>query len=168
MAPIRAIFIVSFINAASFTGYAQAQDAPEGAAEGACYIRYTAPAVVETVTEQILVQPEKTAINPDTGQTIIVKPAIYATETVQKIISDRKEDWAEVICKEDYNDNFIKSLQRALAARGFYRGSITGIMDDRTKRAIRSVQKGYGVNSSEVTLDLAESYGLVIHHLFVK
>jgi len=164
MAPIRAICIASLM----YSFPAVAQDAPEGAAEGACYIRYTAPAVIETVTEQILVQPEKTAIDPETGETKVVEPAVYATETVQKIVSDRKEDWAEVICAKDYNDNFVKSLQRALAARGFYRGNISGAMDDRTKRAVRNVQKSYGVNSSEVTLDLAESYGLVIHHLFVK
>ena len=164
MAPIRALLIASLI----WTCPVMAQDAPEGSPEGACYIRYTAPAVIETVTEQILVQPEKTAIDPATGQTVVIEPAIYATETVQKIIRDRKDDWAEVICAEDYNDNFIKSLQRAMAARGLYRGSISGIMDDRTKRAVRNIQKTYGVNSSEVTLDLAESYGLVIHHLFAK
>ncbi len=168
MAPIRAVFIISLISAWPLLGHAQTQDVPEGAAEGACYIRYTAPAVIETVTEQVLVQSEKFTVDPETGKKTVVEPAIYATETVQKIVSDRKEDWAEVICQEDYNDNFIKSLQRALAARGFYRGGITGIMDDRTKRSIRNVQKRYGVNSSEVTLDLAESYGLVIHHLFAK
>ncbi len=164
MAPIRAFFIASLI----YTCPVMAQDAPEGAPEGACYIRYTAPAVIETVTEQILVQPEKTAIDPATGQTVVVEPAVYATETVQKIVSDRKEDWAEVICAEDYSENFVKSLQRAMSVRKLYRGNITGIMDDRTKRAVRTIQKSYGVNSSEVTLDLAESYGLVIHHLFVK
>lgn len=136
--------------------------------KGACYIQYTAPAVIETTTEQILVKPEQTQKNPTTGELEVTVPAIYRTETVQKIVRARQEDLAETICAKDQTYIFIQTLQRALIARGHYKGAITGVVDDKTKRAIRKAQKLIGINSTEITFALAESYGLVTHRLFAQ
>ncbi len=168
MAPLKAVLYTGIAGLFAFTTNAQDVNLPPDAKPGACYIRYTAPALIETVTEQILVQPEKRALNTETGETTVVSPAVYKTVTLQKIIRDRKEDWAEVICEKDQTPIFIETLQRALYARGHYRSPITGVKDDRTDRAIRKVQKRQGINSTEVTWDLAESYGLVTHRLFIK
>jgi hypothetical protein len=169
MAPLRAVYTASLVSlfvALPALGYSQDVERPPNAREGACYIEYQAPALIETVTEQILVRPEKRGVDIETGQPIVIEAAIYRTETVQRIVRARQEDWIETVCAKDQTVEFVENLQRALAARKLYYGAITGEMDDRTKRAIRKVQKTYDVNSSDLTRDLAESYGLVIHRLF--
>ena len=166
MAPIKAVILTSLIGLSPLQAQTKDAESPPNGRPGACYIRNTAPAVIETVTEQILVKPETRGIDPNTGQSVILESAVYKTKTVQNIISGRKEDWIEVICVKNQSLVFVQTLQRALAARGHYRGSATGIMDDHTKRAIRKVQKPFGINSDEVTVDLAEHYGLITHRIF--
>jgi len=168
MAPLKTVLYTGMAGLFAFAANAQDVNKPPGSKPGACYIHYTAPALIETVTEQILVQPEKRALNTETGETTVVSPAIYKTVTLQKIIRDRKEDWAEVICEKDQTPTFIETMQRALYARGYYHGPITGIKDERTNRAIRKVQKRLGINSTEITWDLGESFGLVTHRHFIK
>jgi len=163
MAHIRAVLTVGIIG---FSGvfpelsYAQSKD------NTACFVPYTAPAVIETVTEHVLVQDEIREIDPQIGQSVVTTPAIYSTKTVQKIISPRREAKIEIVCPQDESFDFIQTLQRALSARGFYFAAINGVMDERTKRAVRKVQKSYGINISDVTIELAENYGLIIHKLF--
>lgn len=168
MAPLKAVLYTGIAGLFTITASAQDVNQPPDAKPGACYIHYTAPALIETVTEQVLIKPEKRILNIETGETTVVSPAVYRTETLQKIIRDRHDGWAEIICDKDQTIVFIETLQRALFARGYYRGPITGVKDDRTNRAIRKVQKRQGINATEVTLDLAESYGLVTHRIFLK
>lgn len=158
MAPHRAALVTCAIILASTPAYAQ--DADDG-----CFIQYTVPALIETVTKQVLVQEEVTTLN---GETVVTSPAIYRTETVQRIVRDRHEAQTGIICEKDLTVVFIQSMQRALSARGYYNGNISGILDDRTGRAIRKVQKTQGINSPKITLDLAESYGLVVHRTFLN
>ncbi len=162
MARIPAIIaasIISFTGFSSGLAYAQSNKV-------ACFVPYTAPAVIETVTEQILVQTENRGIDPQTGQSVVISPAIYRTEIVQKIITERQEAKIEIVCPQDQSFDFIQTLQRALTVRGHYFGGITGQLDQRTKRAVRKVQKSYGVNIADVTVELAQSYGLIVHKLF--
>ncbi|MFK5998471.1 MAG: peptidoglycan-binding domain-containing protein [Rhodobacterales bacterium] len=171
MTAFRAAIFISLMGATGFYAVpanAQNIDLPPSARPGACYIRNIRPAVIETVTEQILTRPEKRRRDPETGQEVIISSATYRTRTVQKIIRPRRETWAETICPRAQNPDMIASLQRALAARGHYRGSISGIMDDRTRRALRRAQKKIGINSNRLTVDLAESYGLIIHRIFAQ
>lgn len=169
MAPVRAALIASLTGFAGFSSLAAPAaelGLPPNAREGACFIRNQAPALIETVTRQVLVQPEKRGVDLETSEPTIISPAIYRTETIQKIVRPRQEAWIEIVCVKDQTKIFIETLQRALAARDHYRGAITGIMDERTKRAIRKVQKSHGVNSADLTVDLAESYGLITHRVF--
>ncbi|MBE9476435.1 MAG: peptidoglycan-binding protein [Proteobacteria bacterium] len=171
MSPIKAVFCASLIGFAAFPHdavYGQSLGLPTASRMDACRIHYTAPAIVETVTKQVLIKPETLGTDPQTGQTIVVAPAVYRTETEQKIIRARQQDWADIICRQDQSVVFIQSLQRALAARGHYNAVATGVMDERTKRALRKVQKKAGINTAEVTMDLAESYGLITHRIFTK
>lgn len=169
MAPIRAALFAGLIGFAVIspaTIHAAGLGPPPNAREGACFIRHQAPALIETVTQQVLVQPEKRGVDPETGQPIVISPAIYSTETVQKIVRPRHEAWVEIVCVKDLTTIFVETLQRAMAARKQYYGVISGVMDERTKRAVRRVQKGQGINSTDVTIDLAESYGLITHRIF--
>lgn len=130
--------------------------APPGAAPGTCWGKDITPAVVETVTEQILVQPAQILADGTVSQ-----PAIYRTETRQAIVQERTETWFETPCATVQTPEFIASVQRALKARGFYRGTITGQMDTRTRAAIRRYQTPEGLNSSILSMAAARKLGLV-------
>jgi hypothetical protein len=132
--------------------------APPGAPEGSCWGRDTAPAVVETVTEHILVQPAELAADGT-----LRAPAIYRTETHQKIVQERRELWFETPCPPRMDEAFVASLQRALQVRGLYRGAITGRMDRATMRALRRFQAPQGLDSGLLSMDAARKLGLVAY-----
>lgn len=132
-----------------------ARHAPPGAQPGTCWGQDETPAVVETVTEQVIVQPAE--IRADGT---IAKPAAYQTETQQKIVKPRKDTWFETPCEHQLTPEFNTSLQRALKARGHYRGPITGEMDGHTRAAIRAYQKPQGLDSAKISLAAARQMGL--------
>ncbi|KAB8317476.1 cell wall-binding protein [Tolypothrix campylonemoides VB511288] len=49
--------------------------------------------------------------------------------------------------KTDFN---VLEIQRRLRDRGFYKGSLNGVMGDETKQAIRQAQQFYGISLSDV------------------
>ncbi len=130
--------------------------APPGAKPGTCWGKDVSPAVVETVTEQILVQPAELRSDGSVSQ-----PAIYRTETRQAIVRERKDTWFETPCATLQTPEFVSSLQRALAARALYRGPISGKMDARTRAAIRAYQAPQGLDSGILSTAAARKLGLV-------
>lgn len=126
--------------------------APPGAAPGTCWGRDATPAVIETVTEQVLVP------GPDGAAT-------YRTETSQQIVQERREVWFRTPCLPEMTPEFIASLQRALAARGLYDGPVTGEIDGPTKAAIRAYQKPEGLDSGTLSLAAARKLGLAVVEL---
>ena len=129
---------------------------PPGAPPGTCWGKSVSPAVVETVTEQILVQPAQIDVDGYVRQ-----PAIYKTETLQRIVRERRETWFEAPCPELLTSEFIASVQRALKARSLYGGRANGIMDARTRAAIRRYQAPQGLNSGILALETARQFGLI-------
>ena len=129
--------------------------APPGAPPGTCWGKDVTPAIIETVTEQLQVEPPQ--IGPDGA---VLAPGVYRTETRQEIVREREEAWFETPCPEAMTPEFIESLQRALAARGLYRGPVTGEMDRRTRRGVRGFQREMGFDSDVLTLAAARQMGL--------
>ena len=86
--------------------------APAGAPPGTCWGKIPTPAVVETVTEQILVTPART--NPDGS---IATLPVYRTERRQQILTPRTDRWFEIPCPPAFTVEFVSTLQRALQAR---------------------------------------------------
>ncbi|WP_306121248.1 MULTISPECIES: peptidoglycan-binding domain-containing protein [Roseovarius] len=129
---------------------------PPGAAPGTCWAQDTSPAVVETVTEQILVSPAEVA---DDGT--VTRSASYRTETAQKIVQERRVTRFQVPCRAELTPEFNASVQRALKARGLYRGPINGQLDRGTRAAIRSFQKPQGFDSDILSIAGARQLGLI-------
>jgi len=130
---------------------------PAGAAPGTCWGRTVSPAVIETVTEQVQVQPAQIST---TGE--IQALPIYRTETRQKIVTPRKDNWFETPCADQLTPEFIATLQRALAARGEYDGAVSGLFDASTRKAMRTYQTTTGGPDSPVlALATARSLGLI-------
>lgn len=130
--------------------------APRGAPPGTCWGMDVAPAIIETVTDRILVQPAEVL-----GDGTVVSDPVYKLETRQAIVQERHELWFETPCDDQLTPDFVASVQRALAARGLYHGTINGELDARTRRAIRRFQAPQGIDSSVLSLAAARKMGLV-------
>ena len=132
------------------------RNGPAGAAKGTCWGRTVSPAVIETVTEQVQIAAAK--MNPDDT---VAKPPVYKTETRQEIVKARVDNWFETPCPDVLTPEFNSSLQRALLARGFYTGPITGDMDTPTRAAVQRYQSADGPDSGVLALKSARALGLV-------
>ncbi len=124
--------------------------------DGACYGRDVTPAVIETVTEQVLVQPAMV-----TSDGTVTSPAAFRTVTRQEIVRERREVLFETLCPEALTPEFVKSLQRALKARGYHRGPVNGTMDAWTIAGIQSFQRLSGHDSPLLDIQTARALGLV-------
>lgn len=124
--------------------------------EGACWESDVTPAVIETVTEQIVVTPETRA---EDGS--LLTPASYRTDTRTRILRDREEVWFRAPCPADYTVDFVASVQRALKARGYYMLDLTGQMDAATRDAVRRYQAERGLDSARLSLAAARELGLL-------
>ena len=131
--------------------------APPGAPPGTCWENLPTPAVVETVSEQVLVKPAVT--NPD--GTIASLP-VYRSEDRQRIVTPRRDNWFETPCPPAFTAEFVSSLQRALQARGLYAGPVNGLMDAPTRAAVRRVQAADGIDSDVLSIETARALGLVV------
>ncbi|MBY4892962.1 peptidoglycan-binding protein [Rhodobacteraceae bacterium N5(2021)] len=130
---------------------------PPNADPQSCYGREIEPAVIETVTEQLMVEPEQ--LDRDGN---IRRPAVFVTATEQRIVEDRTETWFETPCAMEGNVEYITNLQRALSARGHYDGPATGTMNRATVRAIRAYQQPQGLDSGVLSLAAARQLGLSV------
>ena len=130
--------------------------APPGAAPGQCWGKHVSPAVIETVTEQVVLQPAEILTDGS-----IAQPAIYKTETRQAIVKERQETWFETPCPAQLTPDFNASVQRALKARGKYTGLVNGLLDARTRAAIRAFQAPQGLDSGNLSMAAARKLGLV-------
>ncbi|MCW1950766.1 MAG: peptidoglycan-binding protein [Octadecabacter sp.] len=134
-----------------------ADPATVDAQSGTCYARATTPAIIETVTEQVMVQP---AVVRSDGS--VDAPAAFRTVTRQQILRERREVEFETPCASLMTPQFVASVQRALIARGYYRGSINGTLDGRTTAAIERFQTAqHDVHTGTLTLKTAQILGLV-------
>ncbi len=129
---------------------------PPSARPGSCWGRDVTPAVVETVSNQIMVQPPEVLADGT-----VLSPGIFRTETQQRIVKERRELWFETPCPEVWTEEFTASVQRALKARGLYSGSITGVPDWRTRTAVHRYQQAGGFDSAILSIESARRLGLI-------
>jgi len=123
---------------------------------GICWATETAPAVIETVTEQEVVSAEQ---RDETGR--ITAPATFRSTTKQRMVQDRQEVWFREPCPEVLTADVVATLQRALKARGLYRQPLTGQMDTATADAIRRFQAERGLDSPQLSLAAAKELGVI-------
>lgn len=132
------------------------QTPPPANRPGACWAEDITPAVIETVTEQVVV---RDAVQDATGQ--VLEPARFRTETRQRIVQERRTIWFRAPCPEEWTVTFTATLQRALKARGLYLAAVNGTLDDTTREAVRRYQEPLGLDSPELSLAAAQSLGIV-------
>lgn len=130
---------------------------PEGAPPGSCWHREVTPARIETVTEQRLEEHERRD-----GAGLLLAPARYRSETRQRMLRERSEEWWRIPCPTETGPEFVAALQRALTARGFYRGPASGAADAATLRAALAFQRQRGIEAPVLTREAAAALGLVV------
>lgn len=140
-----------------FTLAGEWRSTPPGPGDSGCFAEQSRPAVVETVTEQVLVQPEMR--DPSTGE--VTRPAAYRTTSHAKIVQGAAKMWFPAPCSEAMTPEFVASLQRALQVRGLYTGAVTGTLDESTHKAIRAYQRPRGLFSATLSTRAAQELGLV-------
>ena len=91
----------------------------------------------------------------------VVRPPIYRKAPVPRLVRERGEITFEAPCPEQMSVEFIASVQRALAARGYFSGNVSGALDAPTTAAIRTYQSERGLNSAQLSLETARALGLV-------
>ncbi len=131
-------------------------DTPPAGLSDACWAQDLTPAVIETVTEQILVTPEQ---RDDSGN--ITQAAIFSTKIDQRMVQDREVVWFQTPCAAVMDAAFLASLQRALKARGYYLRELSGEMDDATRTGLRRFQAERGLDSEILSLAAARELGLI-------
>jgi hypothetical protein len=131
-------------------------DGPPPGPHGACWQADLKPAVIETVTEQVLVTPE--VIGADGA---VETAATFRSETRQRIVEERETVWFRTPCPAEFTVDFIATLQRALKARGLYLLPLSGRMDAPTRNAIRRFQAPLGLDSDHLSLAGARRLGIV-------
>lgn len=137
--------------------FASAQIAPPpGVSPDSCWVRDVAPAELETDTRQIEVAPARHAADGS-----LISNARFRTETAQVITREREKLIFETPCPDAVTPELISTLQRALEARGLYRGPINGVMDMPTKRALRRYQSARGLPSGLLSIQSARGLGLL-------
>ena len=116
--------------------------APPGADPSLCWARDRGPTrvVTETVRER--------------------EGGVLVSRTRQRIEADRDEFWFESPCPPALTQDFVASLQRALKARGLYRGPIDGTMSPSTQQAVRAYQVPLGLASGTLSMAAARALGL--------
>ncbi|MEM6307144.1 MAG: peptidoglycan-binding domain-containing protein [Pseudomonadota bacterium] len=122
-------------------------DGPADAPPGTCWGRDEKPLVIETVS---------TTVRSDDGN----DPS-YKTVNYQRIVEDGGVIWFETPCMDVITTDFMKTLQRALALRGFYDGAVNGRYTPQTAQAIRAFQKPQGLNSAQLSVVAARKLGIV-------
>ncbi len=127
---------------------------------GQCWADAVTPAVVETETVHELVSPAR----PATATSPAQEP-VYRTIEHQRIVKDRAHVWFRTPCPAVMTADFIGSLQRALLARGYYNGPLTGRMDPPTRAGLRRFQNRLGLDSEILALGTARELGLVRYDL---
>lgn len=134
---------------------------PAVTADGACWGADTVPAVIETETVQIMAPPEDRPADSSEDGTL-PGPAVFRTQVRHQIVAERQDVWFRVPCAADLTLPFVATLQRALKARGYFPGAVTGSYDAATAAAVRRFQAARGLDSAVLTLATAQALGVAI------
>lgn len=120
-----------------------------------CIAQDVTPAVYRTVIGEIETVPARRDAN---GR--LTRAPIFRRGPVPELVRPASELSFPAPCPTDITPQFIASLQRALAARGYFAGNVTGELDPPTAAAIRRYQSERGLDSARISLDTARELGL--------
>lgn len=122
--------------------------------------RVQVPAQYAEVTRKVLVDPgavEKVPIPAEfrdikterlvasAGARARMSPAQTQSVDTRVLVQPERFEWVQVLCETNADATMISRVQRALAARGHYRGPIDGIFGPQTQTALTAFQAVEGI-----------------------
>lgn len=161
-APLAAMALLAACNASEPVSRAEHRlpsgppPLAEPAFDGRCWAHETTPAVYEQVWGEVQVIQAEIAADGT-----MLRPPVYRKSLVPRIVKPRGEVRFEAPCPDQMTPDFIASVQRALGARGYFAGNVSGALDAPTTAAIRRYQADRGLNSAQMSLETARALGLV-------
>ena len=123
---------------------------------GVCWAHIPGPQITEIVSDIVVATPAQ--IGPDGEE---ISPAIYREVTRPQTFNEGDGRWFTRTCDADMTPDFVMTLQRALSVRDLYRGDATGVMDQRTLRAVQAYQTPQGLDSAILSQSAARQLGLI-------
>ncbi|KAA8609326.1 hypothetical protein AL036_04570 [Salipiger aestuarii] len=129
---------------------------PERLADGTCQAREVTPAVYEHVMGEVQVIQAEIA---EDGT--VIRPPIYRRAPVPRVVTPREELIFASPCPEQFTAEMVATLQRALAARGYFDAEISARLDAPTTAAIRTWQAQRGLPSGQLSLETARALGIL-------
>jgi hypothetical protein len=136
---------------------------PQGAGENTCWDKIETPAIVQSVTENVLIAPAKIS---ESGT--IQAPPLYRQRHKQIIVKERGEQWIQILCAHDLTPEFVASLQRAFIARNYMQSAVTARLDAPTIKAIARYQAEQNIPAKDpktLTIEAARALGLWVVEL---
>ncbi|WP_298256936.1 peptidoglycan-binding domain-containing protein [uncultured Litoreibacter sp.] len=129
---------------------------PPSELPGVCWGHIPGPQITQIVSDIVIATPAQFGPNGEE-----ISPAIYREVTRPQTFNEGDGRWFTRTCDADMTPEFVATLQRALAARGLYRGDINGLMDQRTLRAVQEFQTPQGLDSAVLSQSAAQQLGLI-------
>ncbi len=129
---------------------------PERLADGTCQAREVTPAVYEHVMGEVQVVQAEIA---EDGT--VIRPPIYRRAPVPRVVTPREELIFASPCPREFTFEMVATVQRALAARGYFSAPISGRLDAPTTAAIRAWQERRGLPSGQLSLESARALGVL-------
>jgi hypothetical protein len=87
-------------------------------------------------------------------------PAQYRTVTERVKVENSKLVWQPIVCKTNLTRDLVIKLQKALKAKGYYKGPIDGIYGRLTTEAVNAYQKDNNLASGALTLETLKKLGI--------
>ncbi len=141
----------------------------------AVYRRVVEPAVYETSRKRVVDQPEHTVevhvpavyktvrvqkvVEPAKVQRIAV-PAVYERYSYREKVADESLVWRQIVCQRDLSEQRLKTVQKALQARGFDPGYADGILGKRTQAAVYAFQQQQGLATGRLSVETLQALQL--------
>ena len=133
------------------------------------------PAVIKQVEREVVDVPEHqqayeveavyamkkvmVEVEPARSETI-THPAIYKDVTRQNIKRGAEPVWLEVLCERNANPALVRDVQKALKARGYFQGPVTGTLGQQTIQAMQKFQADQGLAQGQVSMESVRALGI--------
>jgi restriction endonuclease Mrr len=134
------------------------------------------PAKYQTVTKRVIDQPARTEERPidpvykTITSKVLVSPATTTEEVIPAQYKDVKErklvskgsytGWTEILCAAKTSDATVKSVQRALKAKGYDVGPVDGVMGVRTQAILKKYQQEFNLPIGNLNIETLKSLGV--------
>lgn len=133
------------------------------------------PAKFGYVTKKVIDRPEqvKTRAIPAVYKNVKVKkmvedaqemkvtnPAIFKNVVKKELVSDSSTEWAPILCQTNASRSSISKVQKALAKKGFFKGSADGVIGSKTMAAVKRYQMKKGLATGGLTVETLKSLNI--------